>query len=232
MEKQFLIEMITKGQVAVPRLLLESYSHIGLNEAECMLILHLYTSLSEGNPFPTPDELASKMSCSTVQCAEHLRHLIQRGMLEIVQDMHGPVYSEKYSLDRLWEKLASFYLLAQKNEEQLAQEDALYTIFEKEFGRPLSPIECETLGMWIDQDHHSAEMIKAALREAVISGKLNFRYIDRILFDWKKNGIKTLEQAKAHGEKIRSRYHAQKETNKEDHDKKPMQFPLYNWLEN
>ena len=51
--------------------------------------------------------------------------------------------------------------------------------------------------MWIDDDHHDPVIIKSALREAVISGKLNFRYIDRILFDWKKNGIKTIEQAKA-----------------------------------
>ena len=210
MEKQILIELITKGQVSVPRLLLENYNQIGLNEQECLLIMHIYTSINDGNPFPTPDELAAKMSCSSVQCAEHLRHLIQRGLLEIVQDISGPVYSETYSLNGLWDKLASHYLLSQKDETQLAQEDALYTIFEKEFGRPLSPIECETLGMWIDQDQHTPEIIKAALREAVISGKLNFRYIDRILFDWKKNGIKTLEQAKAHGENIRRHYQNQK----------------------
>ena len=46
-------------------------------------------------------------------------------------------------------------------------------------------------------------LIKSALREAVISGKLNFRYIDRILFDWKRNGIKTIEQAKSHGRNVR-----------------------------
>lgn len=231
MEKQFLIDLITKGQVAIPRLLLESYHQIGLNEEECMLIMHLYTSINEGNPFPTPDELAAKMSFSAAQCAGHLRHLLQRGMLKIVQDTDGPVYSEKYSLDILWDKLASHYILSQKDEVQVEKEDALYTIYEREFGRPLSPIECETLGMWIDQDQHTPEMIKAALREAVISGKLNFRYIDRILFDWKKNGVKTLEQAKAHGEKVRSHYGNPKET-VQSGQKKPMQFPLYNWLEN
>ncbi|MGV3488118.1 MAG: DnaD domain-containing protein [Tuberibacillus sp.] len=232
MEKQWIVELITKGQAVIPRLLIENYSQIGLNEAECMLIIHLYTSINEGNPFPTPDELAAKMSCNTLQCAEQLRHLIQRGFLDIVQDMDGQVYTEKYSLNGLWEKLASYFILSQKNEAQMEQEDALYTIFEKEFGRPLSPIECETLAMWMDQDHHTAEMIKAALREAVISGKLNFRYIDRILFDWKKNGIKTLEQAKAHGEKIRRHYQTNREPNRNAADKKPMQFPLYNWLEN
>jgi DNA replication protein len=229
MEKKLLVEMMIKGQTTVPRLLLESYQAIGLNEVECMLIIHLYTSINDGNPFPTPDELASKMSCNEAQCSEHLRHLLQRGLLEIVQNTEGPIYSERYSLDILWNKLASLLILSQKDEEHIQQEEALYTIYEKEFGRPLSPIECETLGMWIDQDQHTPEMIKAALREAVISGKLNFRYIDRILFDWKKNGIKTLEQAKAHGENIRRHYGNQKDSNPSNN--KPMQFQLYNWLE-
>ena len=66
----------------------------------------------------------------------------------------------------------------------------LYTVFEKEFGRPLSPFECETLGMWEDQDQHHPNLIQAALREAVMSGKLNFRYIDRILFEWKRMVLK------------------------------------------
>lgn len=85
------------------------------------------------------------------------------------------------------------------------QEGELYQQFEQEFARPLSPIEAETLSMWLDEDKHSAELISAALREAVVSGKLNFRYIDRILFEWKRNSIKTVEEAKAHSERFRKK---------------------------
>ena len=45
---------------------------------------------------------------------------------------------------------------------------------EEEFGRPLSPLECETLAIWQDQDQHDAILIKHALKEAVLSGKLSF----------------------------------------------------------
>lgn len=44
--------------------------------------------------------------------------------------------------------------------------------------------------MWIDQDGQDPVIIKAALREAVMSGALSFRYIDRILIDWKKKWSK------------------------------------------
>ena len=53
-----------------------------------------------------------------------------------------------------------------------------------------------------DQDQHHPNLIQAALREAVMSGKLNFRYIDRILFEWKKNGIKTVDQAQNQGQNL------------------------------
>jgi DNA replication protein len=80
----------------------------------------------------------------------------------------------------------------------------------------------------MDDDHHDPTIIKAALREAVMSGKLNFRYIDRILFEWKKNGIKTLDQAKNHGRKFR-----QKQVHNRDSQEQPSttSVPFYNWLE-
>jgi DNA replication protein len=106
----------------------------------------------------------------------------------------------------------------------------VYTCFEKEFGRPLSPFECETLSMWLDDDNHEPVIIKAALREAVISGKLNFRYIDRILFEWKRNGIKTIEQAKSYGQRFRPHQTQQKENNGGATGQQKS-LPFYNWLE-
>jgi DNA replication protein len=81
--------------------------------------------------------------------------------------------------------------------------------------------------MWMEDDHQP-EIIKSALRESVISGKLNFRYIDRILFEWKKNGIKTLEQAREQGQKFRVH---QKRDRKTENARPLKDVPFYNWLE-
>ena len=48
--------------------------------------------------------------------------------------------------------------------------------------------------IWQDQDQHDAILIKHALKEAVLSGKLSFRYIDRILFEWKRTASKRLSR--------------------------------------
>lgn len=71
----------------------------------------------------------------------------------------------------------------------------LMSIFEKEFGRFLSPMEFESINNWITIDHHSPEVICEALKEAVIHQALNIKYIDKILLNWQKKNIRTVQEA-------------------------------------
>lgn len=224
MKKETMIEWMTEGHLSVPKVLLKHYTDVGLSEAECMLVLHVHAFLSEGNSFPTPQELSERMTASSEKCASLLRTLVQKRLLALEQQKQNGVYSDSYSLAPLWEKLVSYYV--ESKQKRFKEGDDLFTLFEREFGRPLSPIECEQITMWLDQDEHSDTLIKAALKETVIAGILNFRYIDRILLEWKKNGIQTAEQAKVYGEKFRR--HRQK-GNETSQKKDP--FPFYNWLE-
>ncbi|MBO9128211.1 DnaD domain-containing protein [Bacillus sp. 165] len=234
MKKKFMLEWFEQGSIAIPKLLMNNYKKLGLNEMEFMVILHIHTFLECGNSFPTPDEIAHKMTVTSAQCMDIIRSLVQRGFLTIEGNKkQGAVIYESYSLQPLWEKMLQLLLKEEMEEEREEREErqtSLYSVFEKEFGRPLSPFECETLAMWQDQDQHDESMIQAALREAVMSGKLNFRYIDRILFEWKKNGIKTVNQAQDYGKKFRS--HQQKtNTSPRQETKYTGKVPFYNWLE-
>ena len=83
-------------------------------------------------------------------------------------------------------------------------------MFEKEFGRTLSPIEYELINGSLDNEF-SEELVKAALKEAVYNGVSNLRYIDKILYEWKKKGIKTPEDV----EKNKVQFQNRKEENSE-----------------
>jgi DNA replication protein len=241
MTKIAYIKWLSSGNVSIPMLLLDNYKKLNLNEMETMLIIHLHSFIEKGNKFPTPEVIAHRMTCSVEQCCDILRKFVQHGIIAIEDEVEtfNNVRTESYSLVPLWEKL--FTLLTDQGKEKeeetkVQQEESLYSIFEREFARPLSPMECETLSMWIDQDGHTTELITCALREAVISGKMNIRYIDRILYEWKRNGIKTVAQAKEHGQKFRQ---YNKQTNKtyanNDNDnpkeKEKSSTPFYHWLE-
>jgi DNA replication protein len=229
-EKELMMTWIEEGMIQVPQLLMSKYKQIGLDETELVLLLHVHSFMEKGISFPTPEELAERMTIASNACSSILRKLVQHQFIGIEEGYsQDSIRFEKYTLKPLWLKLVDEMIYESKQDElekNLTQESNLYTTFEKEFGRPLSPLECETLSMWLDQDQHDSSIIKTALKEAVISGKLNFRYIDRILFEWKKNGIKTLEQARNYGASFR-----QKRTKTNPAHRTTTTVPFYNWLE-
>lgn len=144
------------------------------------------------------------------------------------------MHFDRYELAPIWERIAKLWtqdLFAVEAEEAGAVREAaaasqtgqavhagttprpnaeprpadLFTMFEREFARPLSPMECETIVKWIDLDKYGEPLITAALQEAVFAGKLRFNYIDRILLEWSRNQVRTPEQAKSYTQRFRGR---------------------------
>lgn len=233
MNKVQMLSWLKEGNVTLPVFLFKHYKEMKLTEQELVFIIEVIVFMQEGNEFPTPEELSGRMTLSGADCTNTLRRLMQKGLIAIIDGISAEgIRFEKYSLEPFWTKLVDQFVLTQQQVEinkTSTSEVDLYSCFETEFGRPLSPFECETLSLWMD-DHHDPLIIKAALREAVLSGKLNFRYIDRILFEWKKNGIKTIEQAKSHGQKFRQKQ-TQTKANVEARRSPTKTVQFYNWLE-
>jgi|SRR5690625_2510524 len=192
MTKKASFQQIFLNQLSIPIKLLTDYQSLELNEQDVMVILQIHRFLQADNDFPTPSEIASSLTISEAECIDNLRKLIQKNVLEI-QELRNDKnqLSEAYSLNPLWDKLFTY---TEKEKEK--NEGTLFILFEQEFGRPLSPFEIDTINAWLDEDHLSPSLIKAALRESVLMGKLNFKYIDRILREWKRKGIQTVEQAR------------------------------------
>ena len=88
--------------------------------------------------------------------------------------------SEVINLDMFYDKL----IMNTKTEEVSTD---IYSKFESEFGRVLSPIEYETINRWLSSGVKE-DLILNALKEAVVSGACNLRYIDKIIYSWTKKG--------------------------------------------
>lgn len=93
---------------------------------------------------------------------------------------------EKVSLDNFYNEIKSDYKIQEKEEVK----SDIYTIFESEFGRTLSNMDYEIINAWIDNGF-SEDLIVAALKESVYNGVANLRYIDKILYEWNRKGIKS-----------------------------------------
>lgn len=88
--------------------------------------------------------------------------------------------SEVINLDMFYDKL----IMNTKTEEVSTD---IYSKFESEFCRVLSPIEYETINRWLSSGVKE-DLILSALKEAVVSGACNLRYIDKIIYSWTKKG--------------------------------------------
>ena len=95
----------------------------------------------------------------------------------------------------------------------------LFTIFEKEFGRTISPTEYEKINSWLNEDIDKT-LIVEALKEAVYNSTTSLRYIETILYSWKKKGIKTKEDVN----KERIRYKKSKN--------EVIEVPDFDWVNN
>ncbi|MBM7609339.1 DNA replication protein [Lysinibacillus composti] len=223
-----------QGNVSIPQLFLKYYKDLKMTDDEALILIHLLSFHSEGIDFPTPSDLSQRLQINDNEVSMKLQRLMQKGFLEITQgvDANGKL-TEKFSIYPLWQRiLDQLEMTSMSNEkvEQKNEEGEIFSIFEQEFGRLLSPMELETISMWLDTDHHSPAIIKAALKEAVLAGKISLRYIDRILFEWKKKNITSIKQVEKHSEQFHKNIKPvmNEKQIKNDNTQK---VSFYNWLE-
>lgn len=106
--------------------------------------------------------------------------LINKKLIEIIVKKDGKQLEEEISLEILYDKL-----ILNSNKDDKKDNSDIFLMFENEFGRTLSPIEYETINSWLEKKIDE-NIIKKALKEAVLNGVTNLRYIDKIIFEWSK----------------------------------------------
>lgn len=223
-------QWIKQGNVTISQLFFTHYRALQVTDLEAMVVLQLVSFQQNNIDFPTPREIAERMEITDQQVAAILQRLMQRGFLLIEQSKAGAMVEEKYVLYQLWERLIDCVEQLKMDQsvetkEQLSGQ--LFRTFEEEFGRVFTPLEYETISKWLDEDGHSPEVIRQALVEAVLAEKKSLKYIDRILFEWKKKNLVTLEAIRKHSEGFH-KYTVKAPVQKSE---PTTRMPFYNWLE-
>lgn len=186
--------------VVIRRELLDHYSELGLDEQDLIILIKLIYASETSNKQPSIELLQKGSNMQPREVTAVIQNLIQRELLElnVNKDEEGR-FTEYMNLDPFYEKLSQ--LLKKETIDTNVQSDkekfkTLFQMIEQTFARSLSPYEIETLNQWIDVDQHDIDIIQAALDEANSQNKLSFKYMDRILLNWKKNNVKTIDDSK------------------------------------
>ena len=193
-------EQLKIRPVIIRRELLDHYNQLGINEAELVILIKLLHASESSNKQPSIESLQQGTTFGSREVTTIIQSLIQHDLLELKVEKDEECKFTKYmNLNQFYVKLSE--IMEQVNikveEENTEVEfNVLFQQIEQAFGRPLSPFEIETLNQWLDIDKHELSVIQAALDEATSQNKLSFKYIDRILLNWKKNNVKTIEDSK------------------------------------
>lgn len=208
-------------------LLLTIYKELELNEQEFVFIC-LLANLIQMNPGGwTFADISKQMTLDDGSCSLLFIGLVERKYILVSSktDEFGKRF-EEYSLSPLFTRIEK-HLKQKKNQSKSTQREEIFTLLEQEFGI-LSPLDIETIHMWMTEDNFDPELIKLAIYEVNANQIKSIRYIDKILIEWKKKNITTVEEAKRQLIQFRQRKQSPMATNNEA----PVVDPnfYYDWM--
>lgn len=188
MKSAKLIDIFKQGHIVIPLFMLQHYKELKLEIGEFLFLMYLYNL---GNKFIfDPSKFASDLNLDIKDVMNYIGTLSDKHFIrvEVMKNDKG-LMEEMVLMDDFYSKL-SLITMDEVNNVSSADSSNIYEVIEKEFGRTLSPMEYEIIRAWLDNDM-SEELIQEAIKEATYNGVSNLRYIDKILYEWSKLGIKT-----------------------------------------
>ena len=173
--------------IVLPRYLFNYYLRLGITSEELIILIFV---IDEGDKVVyNPEVIASSLGMDKYKVMELLNNLNEKKIISITVEKNSSGISEEYiSLDLMYKKIMNI-IVDKKDADKSLDNSDIFSIFEKEFGRTISSMECQIIKSWID-DNFSHELIMEALKEAIYNGVTSLRYIEKILYDWRKKGYK------------------------------------------
>ena len=193
------LDAFKSGNLVLPSALLLNYNQLFSSSDDFLVWQFFYLQNTTALGELSPSQIAEKIGKNVTEVNQAISRLTEKGLLQYrTIELNGEIeviFDATLALERLdqlFEKQAP-------NQVQSAPNDlkSLVDTFQQELGRLLSPFEIEDLEKSLKEDGTSADLIKEALREAVLNGKPNWKYIQAILRNWRHEGIRSVAQVEA-----------------------------------
>ena len=140
-----------------------------------------------------PTKFSNDLNMTLVEVMSFIEVLTDKKFIRVESKKNGKGIMEEFIImDDFYSKLTLITIDEVNKETNDASKSDIFEVIQKEFGRTISPIEYEIIKAWIESGINES-VIKEAVKEATFNGVSNLRYIDKILYEWGKLGVKTVE---------------------------------------
>ncbi len=216
MKHKQLVSLLESKNIIIPLLFFREYKKLNINLEEFIFLMYLK---DKGNTFTfDPKSMSEELGLSIKNILILISSLTDKKLLMIDTYKNDKgIGEEKVDMSLFYEKIASIISdeVIKDNEKEL--DINIFSTIEKEFGRTLNSSEIEFIKAW--SSSFDSGVIIEAVKEAVLNGVSSIRYIDKILYDWDKKGIKTSDDVKHYI------------NNKDIKTKEPVEVFDYDWFD-
>ena len=172
-----LIELLKEKPIVIPKKLFLNYKKLNVTEEELIILIYII-NLGDKIIY-NPEIFVENLSLDKYKVMDILTNLSSKKLITIKVEKNNEGKSEEYIYtDILYNKLFNIIIDETKNE--TINNTDMFSLFEKELGRTLSPMEYEIIKEWLT-NNYTEELVKQALKEAIYNNVRNLKYIDRIL---------------------------------------------------
>lgn len=216
MKKDKMINLLKEKSIIIPIYIYKLYPQLNIDLETFMFLMYLYNS-GDKIIFDA-HKISEEFGTTLEKVLSYVDKLSNNKLINFCIIKNDKGISEEYiSLEYFYEKL-SLLLMDSNSNDTDNNSKTIFELIEREFGRVLSPMEYEIIKAWTE-NNISNELIEEAVKEAIFNGVTNLRYIDKILYEWQKKGIKSKHDV----EENRQRFKKEKP--------EKMEVFEYNWLE-
>ena len=194
MKKDILSSIIKVNEnLIIPGVVVKNINSLNLNIEEFILMMY-FINQKESITLDIA-KISTAVNIDGTKVFDLINSLNEKNYISIETKKNNGIFEEFITTELFYNKLSSLLL----DQEKEKTDSNIYSVFEREFGRQLSPIECENIDKWIENGI-TEELIREALKEAVLSNVKQIRYIDKILQNWTSQGYKSPQDIKRNKE--------------------------------
>ncbi|MBB1062800.1 DnaD domain-containing protein [Limosilactobacillus fastidiosus] len=231
-ENNPLVQYLNAGETTISNILLHHYHELGMSTAQLVVYLEFKSYLDRGIIDPDIRQIARHLQTDENQVFDLLHQMMSNKL--VVQQMRKLADGKE---DAFWDFTPLINKIGAFNEQEAVekvetkisnQRKMTFNKIEAEVGRPLSPMEMQIVNDWIDRDHYSGSIIDLALRQAVMNNALSLQYMDRILRNWSRQGLKSVHDIQEHERRFEERKSQNNYSHQEPREIQGPKIPIFN----
>ena len=194
------LDAFKSGNLVLPSALLLHFKELFPSSDDFLVWQFFYLVNTSSMEELSPSQIAEIIGKELPDVNQAISNLTENGLLQYrTIELNGEIeliFDASPALERLDNLLGVHKSTLEKVTPQNQLKDLVET-FEQELGRLLTPFEIEDLTKTVKDDGTNVDVIKEALREAILNGKTNWKYIQAILRNWRHEGIRSVVQVEA-----------------------------------